>query len=154
MVDVPSTESVPLSTMIEESKRLGHWAYVATANTAGKPFVTPVHPCWENDILWTFIELDSVKAKNVAKNPQISCHWMVGEDTGMDSLILWGDAEVYGDIETKKRLWNGVFDYDLEMWAPDGPEKCPEKGFLKITPQKIILLKFYGVSGRLEWFAE
>ena len=94
------------------------------------------------------------KAKNIAVNPQVSCHWMVGEDTGMDSLILWGTGKIVDDIDTKKRLWKDVFDYDLGMWAPGGPENCPDKGFLKITPEKIILLKFYGVSGRHEWVAE
>ena len=58
MVDSPTVEQVPLATMIEESKRLGHWAYVATANSGGKPFVTPVHPCWEGETLWAMIELD------------------------------------------------------------------------------------------------
>ena len=153
MSDLPGAEQVSIDTLIEESKRLGHWAYVATANRKGKPFVTPVHPCWEGGDLWAMVELNSVKAKNIAVNPQVSVHWMVGEDTGMDSLMLWGRGEVFSDIETKKRLWNGVFDYDLEMWAPNGPEQSPEKGFLKITPEKILLLKFYGASGRLEWHA-
>ena len=154
MVDSPSVEQVPIETMIEESRRLGHWAYVATANKSGKPFVTPVHPCWEDHTLWAMVELESAKAKNVGVNPQVSCHWMVGEDTGMDSLIVWGGGEILSDVETKKRLWDDVFDYDLEMWAPGGPENCPDKGFLKVTPEKIILLKFYGASGRLEWQAE
>lgn len=153
MVDTPNTELVPLETMIEESKRLGHWAYVATANRNGRPYVTPVHPCWEDGCLWAMVELASAKAKNIAVNPQVSCHWMVGEDTGMDSLILWGQGEIHSDVATKKRLWNNVFDYDLEMWAPGGPEGCADKGFLRIIPEKIILLRFYGVSGRFEWHA-
>jgi len=153
MVDSPSVEQVPLETMIEESLRLGHWAYVATANASGRPFVTPVHPNWEGGSLWAMVELGSAKAKNIAVNPQVSCHWMVGEDTEMDSLILWGKGEILSDIETKKRLWDGVFNYDLEMWAPGGPENCPDKGFLKITPEKIVLLRFYGAAGRLEWHA-
>lgn len=153
MVDSPTTEQVSLDTMIEESKRLGHWAYVATANRKGRPFVTPVHPSWEGDTLWAMVELDSAKAKNIAVNPQVSCHWMVGEDTGMDSLMIWGQGEILSDIDTKKRLWDGVFDYDLSMWAPDGPENSPGKGFLKITPEKIVLLRFYGAGGRCEWHA-
>lgn len=154
MSDQPPVERVPLETMIEESKKLGHWAYVATANRKGKPFVTPVHPSWEGDTLWAMVELNSAKAKNIAVNPQVSCHWMVGEETDMNSLILWGRGEILSDVETKKRLWNDVFDYDLEMWAPNGPENCPEKGFLKITPEKVVLLKFYGAAGRCEWFAD
>ncbi len=154
MVDSPSVEQVPIDRMIEESNRLGPWAYVATANSKGRPFVTPVHPGWEGHTLWAMVELASAKAKNIAVNPQLSCHWMVGEETEMDSLILWGQGEIVSDTDTKKRLWDDVFDYDLAMWAPEEAENCPDKGFIKITPEKIILLKFYGAAGRFEWFAE
>lgn len=154
MVDTPTVEQVSLDFMIKEASRLGHWAYVATVNNVGRPFVTPVHPCWENETLWAMIEVDSAKAKNIEANSQVSCHWMVGEDTGMDSLLLWGQGQVVSDLDTKKRLWNGVFDYDFSMWAPDGPENSPDKVFLKITPEKMVLLKFYGVSGRCEWNAD
>ena len=97
------------------------------------------------------IDLDSAKAKNVAANPSISCHWPVSEETDMDSLMLWGRGQVYSDAETKHRLWEGVFDYDLSMFAPGGVDACPDKGFLAIEPTKAVLLRFYGAKGRLEW---
>ena len=47
MVDSPIIEQATLDDMIKESKRLGIWTYIATANLQGRPFVTPVHPGWE-----------------------------------------------------------------------------------------------------------
>ena len=69
----------------------------------------------------------------------------------MDSLMLWGTGRVVSDVETKRRLWEGVFDYDLAMWAPGGADECPDKGFLAIEPTKAVLLRFYGANGRAEW---
>ena len=147
----PLAEHMKLSQVVTESKRLGIWTYMATASARGVPYVTPVHPCWEGETLWTLVDLGSAKAKNVAANPQVSCHWPVSEETDMDSLIIWGRGQVYSDAETKHRLWEGVFDYDLGMWAPGGVDDCPDKGFLAIEPSKVILLRFYGAKGRLEW---
>jgi general stress protein 26 len=158
----PELEQVVEETIVEqmkpgdvviEAKRLGIWTYVATVSATGRPYVTPVHPGWEGETLWIMIELASVKAKNVAANPQVSCHWPVSEDTDMDSLMLWGTGRIYDDIETKRRLWDGVFDYDLGMWAPGGVENCPDKGFLEVIPTKALLLRFYGAKGRAEWQA-
>jgi general stress protein 26 len=153
MTDGPGVEQLTLEQVIAESKRIGIWMYVATVSKSGTPYVTPVHPGWEGETLWAMIELGSAKARNVAANPQVSCHWQVGEDTGMDSLMLWGTGRIVSDSETKHRLWNGVFDYDLAMWAPGGPDGCPDKGFVAITPSKAVLLRFYGAKGRGEWRA-
>ena len=151
MTDTPPIERLEFDQLVAESKRLGIWTYMATSSKSGRPYVTPVHPGWEGETLWTMIEINSVKAKNGAANPQVSCHWPVSEETGMDSLMVWGTGQVFTDIETKRRLWEGVFDYDLSMWAPDGVENCPDKGFLAVTPTKALLLRFYGAKGRAEW---
>ena len=73
MTDTPSVEKLELTQVIGEAKRLGIWTYMATASAAGRPYVTPVHPGWEGETLWTMVELNSAKAKNVAANPQVSC---------------------------------------------------------------------------------
>ena len=136
-----------------ESARLSGWAHVATVSGSGRPYVTPVHPAWDGDTLVALVSTESVKAKNVAAQPTVSVHWQVGEDSGFDSLILWGQARVLDDVESKRRLWDGVFDYDLNAFAPGGPDGSPETGFLEITPEKIVLLRMYGMNGREEWRA-
>ena len=136
-----------------EGARLGMWAHLATVGPSGQPHVTPVHPCWEGSTLWTMLGADSVKAKNLAHEPRCSFHWQVSDATGFDSLILWGTGHVHTDVETKRRLWEGVFDYNLGDFAPGGPEESPNTAFMAFTPTKAVLLRNFGIGGREEWRA-
>ena len=137
--------------VIKASKGLGEWAHIATVSNSGIPYVTPVHPCWEGQMLWIMVGVNSVKSKNVKHSPSVSLHWQVSEETGFDSLIIWGQAQLFTDVETKTRLWSGVFDYDLNMFAPNGPENSPETVFISINPTKAVILKEMGVGERLVW---
>lgn len=111
----------------------------------------PVHPCWDGDVLWTLCGTGSVKARNVAHNPRVALHWQVTE-VG-DGVEVWGTAEVVDDVDTKRRLWNGVFDYDLDAFAPGGPDGSPGTGFLAIQPTRALLLRGYGAGGVERWRA-
>lgn len=144
-------ERIELDEVKEFAAALSPWAHLATVGADGEPDVVPVHPCWEGDVLWTMIGADSVKARNVAANPNVALHWQVTE-VG-DGVELWGTAEVYTDLETKRRLWEGVFDDDLNLFAPGGPDGSPETAFLAITPQRALVLKRYGMGGMLRWSA-
>ncbi len=130
---------------------LSPWAHLATVGADGAPDVVPVHPCWEGDVLWTMLGTGSVKAKNVAANNSVALHWQVTE-VG-DGVELWGTAELFDDVETKRRLWDDVFDYDLNAFAPGGPDNSPETGFLAITPTRALVLKQYGMAGSQRWKA-
>lgn len=134
-----------------EAARLSMWAHVATVGADGAPDVTPVHPCWEGDTIWFMAGLQSVKARNIAHNADVAMHWQVTE-TG-DGLEVWGVAAVHGDLETKRRLWEGVFDYDLNAFAAGGPEGSPETGFISIQPTRALYLAMYGMQGRETWSA-
>ncbi len=141
------------SEIIEASKRLGVWAHLATVSPSGTPYISPVHPCWEGQTLWTMMGADSAKAKNLAANNKATYHWQVGDTTDFDSLIVWGTGEVFTDLETKRRLWEGVFDYDLNAFAPGGPDDSEGTGFMALTPRRAVLLKTYGMAGREVWQA-
>ncbi len=130
---------------------LSPWAHLATVGADGHPDVVPVHPCWEGDTLWSMLGTSSVKARNVEANPNVALHWQVTE-VG-DGVELWGTAEVFDDIETKRRLWTGVFDYDLHAFAPGGPDDSPGTGFLAITPTRALVLRQYGMGGMQRWSA-
>ncbi len=130
---------------------LSPWAHLATVGADGEPDVTPVHPCWEGDVLWIMCGADSVKARNVADNPRVALHWQVTE-VG-DGVEVWGTAEVFTDIETKRRLWDGVFDYDLNAFAPGGPDGSPGTGFMAITANRALILHRYGMGGVERWHA-
>jgi general stress protein 26 len=131
--------------------RLSMWAHMATVGADNEPDVVPVHPCWEGDTMWVMIGANSVKAKNVAINPKVALHWQVTE-VG-DGLEVWGTASFHDDVETKRRLWNGVFDYDLNLFAPGGPDNSPETAFLAVTPERAVFLKQYGMGGIERWSA-
>lgn len=133
------------------ASNLSPWAHIATIGPDDEPDVVPVHPCWEGDTLWTMVGATSVKAHNVAHNDRVALHWQVTE-VG-DGVEVWGTAELFDDVETKRRLWNDVFDYDLNAFAPGGPDNSPDTLFLAITPTRALILKQYGMGGVQRWRA-
>lgn len=134
-----------------QAARLSPWCHVATVTPQGTPHVVPVHPAFEGRTIWAMVGVDSVKARNVRRNPDVMLHWQVTE--AGDNLMVWGRAAVHDDPGTKQRLWQGVFDYDLNLFAPGGPEGSPETGFLAVEPARAVFSEFYGIKGRQEWRA-
>lgn len=130
---------------------LSAWAHLATVGADGNPDVVPVHPCWEGDTLWVMCGSDSVKVRNIAANPNVALHWQVTEKG--DGLEVWGTAQLFDDLDTKRRLWHGVFDYDLNLFAPGGPDDSVGTGFLGITPQRAMWMGAYGMRGIERWSA-
>lgn len=130
---------------------LSPWAHLATVGPDGAPDVVPVHPCWEGDTLWAMVGASSVKAHNVAANDEVALHWQVTEQG--DGVELWGTAQIHDDIDTKRRMWDGVFDYDLDAFAPGGPDGSPDTAFLAVTPSRAVILKQYGMGGIDRWKA-
>jgi general stress protein 26 len=145
------TNTTDLETVKEFAAKLSPWGHLASVGADNEPDVVPVHPCWEGDTCWVMIGANSVKARNIAANPNIAMHWQVTE-VG-DGVELWGTAQVFSDVETKRRLWTGVFDYDLNAFAPGGPDNSPETVFLAITPGRAVVLRQYGMQGIDRWSA-
>jgi len=143
--------TVDLETVKSFASGLSPWAHIATVGADSRPDVVPVHPCWEGDVLWTMLGEGSVKARNVGANANVALHWQVTE-VG-DGVEIWGTAELFTDVETKRRMWDGVFDYDLNAFAPGGPDGSPGTGFLAITPERAIILHGYGAGGIQRWSA-
>ncbi len=131
---------------------LSPWAHLASVGADNRPDVVPVHPCWEGDACWVMLGASSVKARNIAANDQVAMHWQVTE-TG-DGVEVWGSAELFDDLDTKRRLWDGVFDYDLNAFAPGGPDNSPDTVFMKINVDRAIILHQYGMGGIDRWAAE
>lgn len=122
--------------------------YLATANAEREPHVVPVHPAWEGSTVWIMTSRSSVKARNVEANPAVAMHWETN-DVG-DGLLVWGEASFHGDPSTKQRLWSGVFDYDLDQFAPDGVND-PGTIFLGIEPKRAVHALAYGAGGVQRW---
>ena len=128
---------------------LSPWAHMATVGADGAPDVVPVHPAWEGDTLWAMIFASSVKARNVAANPHVALHWQVTEKG--DGVEVWGTARVHTDVETKRRLWEGVFDYNLSDFSPGGPDDSPDTAFIGVVPDRALLVRQYGIGGLQRW---
>ena len=64
---------------------------------------------------------------------------------------MWGTASFHDDLDTKSRLWNGVFDYDLNAFAPGGADDSPGTGFMAVTATRALYLGMYGMLGRTVW---
>lgn len=132
-----------------ESARLSPIAHVATVGADGDPDIAPVAPAWEGDTIWFMTGATSVKVRNIAHHANVAMHWQVTE--AGDGVEVWGRAEIHSDVETKKRLWNGVFGYNLGEFAPGGPEASPEMVFVAVRPERALYLVQYGSGGRETW---
>ncbi len=161
--DAPPAPHCTLEEVKEFASGLSVWAYLATVGADHAPDVVPVHPCWGpapggsdgTDTLWSMVGTTSTKARNVAHNPEVALHWQVPMEAARvgDGVELWGTAVVFDDVETKRRLWTGVFDYDLDAFAPGGPDASPDTGFMAITPTRALILHQYGMGGMQRWSA-
>lgn len=138
-----------LSEVAAFATSLSPWAHLATVGSDGGPDVVPVHPCWEGEVLWVMIGADSVKARNVGHEPRVALHWQVTERG--DGVEVWGRGSLHSDISTKRRLWNGVFDYDLNAFAPGGPDSSPDTVFLRVDVDRATVVKAYGMAGIQRW---
>lgn len=130
---------------------LSPWAHMATVGTDGAPDVVPVHPAWEGDTMWVMASRASVKVLNIANEGRVALHWQVTA-TG-DGVEVWGNATVVDDVEVKRRLWNGVFDYDLSAFSPGGPDGSPDSVFISIQPTRAMYMKSYGMAAIERWTA-
>jgi nitroimidazol reductase NimA-like FMN-containing flavoprotein (pyridoxamine 5'-phosphate oxidase superfamily) len=140
-----------LAELIAEHERFGAIVHLATVTADGEPHVAPVHADWHDGRLYVMAGTDARKTLNIGAHPSVSLHYQVGEDTGWDSLIIWGRAKVLDSREDKRRLWNGVFSYNLNLFSPGGPDASPSTCFIEIVPQRAVLLRRFGMDGRDEW---
>jgi general stress protein 26 len=138
-----------LDTIKAQASRLSPWAHIATVGADGKPDVAPVHPAWDGDDLWVMVFASSVKVKNVAHCADVAMHWQVTE--AGDGVEVWGTASIHDDVATKQRLWTGVFDYDLSLFSPGGPEGSPDTVFLHVDVERAVYLEAYGMGGFTRW---
>ena len=48
---------------------------------------------------------------------------------------------------------NGVFDYDMNIFSPGGPDGSPDTAFLRVVPVRAVYIKAYGMGGTQRWSA-
>lgn len=139
-----------LDDFLEAHHRLGPVAHLATITPDGRPHVTPIRVQWSDEHLYAVVGLHGMKARNLRRSPRVTLHYQVGEDTGWDSLIVWGLGAVLGSIADKEGLWTSVFANDLARQYPGGPETAADIGFLRIKIERALLLDDGG-RRRQQW---
>jgi len=135
----------------EAARRLGPVAYLGTVTPSGKPHVSPVYPALYDEAIWVAVDLDYQKVRNVKANPEVQFHYQVLESTGLETLIISGTASVVVGRDVRRRLWEGVFDYDLNSVAPEGPETADGIGFLQIIVDRVVLAGRMGGAPQRRW---
>jgi general stress protein 26 len=109
-------------------------AYLATSQHA-QPFVRPVSPIVEDDMtIWVTTFSTSRKVNHIRQNSRI-CLAFVEQPHGDKAAVVFGEAYIVPDMESKKRVWR-LARFDLSQHFPEGPES-KEFCLLKIVPMKI-----------------
>jgi general stress protein 26 len=98
-----------------------------------------------------FLATVGADGEPIAHQPAVALHWPVG-DSG-NGVEVWGRASVHDELETKRRLWSGVFGYDLGTYAPGGPDGSPEIVFMAVEPRRALFMRSFGVGGQDTWRA-
>ena len=143
-----------LDQLVAQMERLGPYAHLATVTPDGKPHAVPIHADWHEGGIYAMVGLRSAKTRNLLANPAVCLHYQVSQETGWDSLIVWGTGSILSRDEDKRRLWTGVLSYDLNTFAGGtGPDDAPDAAFLKIDIERALLLQNFGTSGRDEYRA-
>lgn len=132
-----------------DSRRYGPFAYIATTGADGEPHLAPVAVNWVGDDVVAFVLSSSRKVRNVRANPRATVHFAVGEATGWDSCIVWGDARIIDTTAGRIELWDKM-GYDLRAFEPGGPES-DNHVFLSIRANRATILRSYGMGGRFSW---
>jgi nitroimidazol reductase NimA-like FMN-containing flavoprotein (pyridoxamine 5'-phosphate oxidase superfamily) len=143
---------VELSDVIAHAGRFEDTFYLATVSSRSQPHVVPLTGGWQDGALYATVAVDGRAARNLVAQPRCCAHYQVSEESGWDSLMLWGRGSVLTAVEDKRRLWP-VIPYDMDEWDPGGPDGSPDTAFLEIVPRRALLLRRYGLDGREEWRA-
>ncbi len=139
--------------LIAAAYRLGPIAYLATVTPNGDPHTVPIHVDVHNDRFYAMAGTRDVKIRNIRRGSSVLLHYQVSEATGWDHLMIWGTARVLDSREDRRRLWSGVMSYDVNEFAPGGPDGSLDTCFLEIRPVRAVVLRRFGLGGREEWRA-
>ena len=147
LTEVDST--LTFENLKSESLRFGRNAFLATVSPSGTPYVSPVTVSWDGSTLLAFLASHEAKVANLRTNPRVCVHFGVGADTDWDSCMLWGSAKIVDDTPGREGLWDKM-GYDCNLFEPGGPA-ADSHVFAVISPSRALILRYYGIKGRLSW---
>ncbi len=119
---------------VEAAARRIHWgAFLATADTEGRPHVAFVSPGFLGGRIWVVSDGNTRKVRNVVRNPQVALHWPVDPDDTNLQLYVEGRATIHTDAESKSRLWS-LKPVPWELGDFYGGPEDPQLTFIEIEP--------------------
>jgi general stress protein 26 len=79
------------------------WATVATIAADGSPRTRVLHPIWDGPVGWIATTADSLKMRQIAREPRISLtYW----DQQQDNIHIEAVASEVDDDATRARVWS------------------------------------------------
>lgn len=74
--------------------------WICTSRRDGRPHASPVWGLWLDDAVWFSTSRESLKGRNLARDPRAVVHLESGDDV----VILEGEAEDVRDLEARERF--------------------------------------------------
>lgn len=143
MATVDSFEAIREDFMAAVEKIV--WCNVATVDTRGRPRSRVLHPMWEGSTGWILTGRQSLKAKHLADNPNVSLVYIADP---LKPIYVEGIAEWVDDDAEKRHRWdwfkNAPEPYGYDPAPFFGSVDSPNFGILKITPWLIDLHDLMG----------
>ncbi len=138
------------ASVVAHAERLGPDCFMATVRPDGEPHLAVVSPGFVDDLLVVATWKTSVKARNLHAGSGVMLHWVVGEETGNDMLLLRGLPHLVDDASRSRKLWEAqCLPYDPTDWyrGPDDPSLL----WVEIQPTYASLHRNLGANGRSVW---
>jgi hypothetical protein len=112
-----AAEQPEMAAFVESRFAADRHALIATLRKDGAPRISGVEPDFARGQLWIGMMLDSLKSRDLRRDPRFSLHC----STTTASMAEGGDAKVSGTAE----FWTDKEDYlkdlyDRTGWEPDG----------------------------------
>ncbi len=123
-------------------------AHLATVSPGGLPHVSVVSPTIDGETIWIGTTASSRKARNLAATPKAALVWQPGTE-----VYVHADAELVGDLEIKRRLWDGGrFAYDPATFF--GSIDNPDFVLVRLRPTSATVMAMSDVGpSRRRWRA-
>jgi len=122
----------------ERRVRAAIWCIAATVDTRGRPRTRILHPVWEGTTGWITTRPNTLKAKHIAANPQVSC----GYPDPAAPVYVEATADWVTERPEMQRVWDYIkaqpepYGFDPAFIWKQGPD-TPDFGLLKLTPWRI-----------------
>ena len=132
---------------IEEFLQVRRFAIVGTNRVKRPPQLTPVWYLYENGRIYVTMFVDSVKYRNLRRDPHIGI-CIAGENPDARAVMIYGTAELIEedstwDNEIRWRLVRRYYDSDEEAQSFMNSEgMAGESALAVVTPDKVIAQDF------------